>query len=299
MGYAIGIDLGATVTKVLAVALDGAILDERTVATDDGPERRWAANARELVGVVETARGAPARWIGVCGPGLVGLDHRSVAWMAGRMVATIGFEWTRFLGRERFVPVLNDGRAALLGEAWRGAARGARDVVALTLGTGVGGGILSDGRLLNGHIGRAGHVGHMTVDAAGAPDVCAMPGGLDAAIGDATVARRSAGRFADTRALVAAHQAGDAAASAIWLRSVRELACAVASLINIVDPEMVVIGGGIARAGAALFEPLAAELDEVEWRPNGHRVPVRAAELGAHAGALGAARFAMTSGKGL
>ncbi len=297
MGYAIGIDLGATVTKALAVAPDGAILDERTVATDDGPDRHWAPNVRDLIGAVETARGAPAHWVGVCSPGLVGPDHRSVAWMAGRMVATIGFEWTEFLGRERLVPVLNDGQAALLGEAWQGAARGARDVVALTLGTGVGGGILSDGRLLNGRAGRAGHVGHMTVDAAGAPDVCAMPGGLDAAIGDATVARRSAGRFADTRALVTAHLAGDAAASAVWLRSVRELACAVASLINIVDPEVVVIGGGIACAGPALFEPLAATLDEVEWRPNGHRVPVRAAVLGPHAGALGAARFAMTWGE--
>lgn len=210
------------------------------------------------------------------------------------MEATVGFEWTGFLGRERFVPVLNDGQAALLGEVWQGAARGARDVVMLTLGTGVGGGILVDGRLLRGHIGRAGHAGHMTVDAHGPPDLCSMPGGIDDLFGDATVVRRTGGRFPDTAALVAAHEVGDPEASALWLESIHRLACAIASLINIVDPEVVVIGGGIARAGPSLFGPLDETLAKVEWRPNGHRVPLVAARLGSHAGAFGAAWNAIT-----
>jgi glucokinase len=291
MAYAIGVDLGASETKVLAVAEDGAVLAERTAATDDGPHRRWATAVGDLIAGVERERGSPARWLGLCGPGLAAADGRSIAWMAERMEATVGFDWSDFLGRP--VPVLNDGHAALLGEAWRGAARGIDDVAMLTLGTGVGGAIMVGGELLRGAIGRAGHVGHMTVDARGLPSVCRMPGGLDDRIGNATLARRSKGRFRDTRALVAAARRGDEAAAELWRGTIRDLACAIASLVNLVDPALVVVGGGIAEAGADLFEPLAAEMDRVEWRPNGHRVPIRAALLGTHAGALGAARNAM------
>jgi glucokinase len=291
--YAIGIDLGATGTKALAVTADGRVVGERAVATDDGTHRRWAGNVRDLIAAIEAAHGSAA-WVGVCGPGLVRTDHRAVAWMIDRMEATVGFEWTAFLGRTSFVPVVNDGQAALVGEAWLGAARGVRHAAMITLGTGVGGAIIADGRLLTGAIGRAGHIGHATADAFGAPDVCFMPGGIDDLIGNATVARRSDGRFADTRALVAAYRAGDADAAAVWLRSIRALGCVVASVVNIVDPEVVVIGGGIAEAGDALFGPLSTVMDEVEWRPNGHRADIRPARLGGHAGALGAARFAMT-----
>ena len=76
------------------------------------------------------------------------------------------------------------------------------------------------------------------------------------------------------------------------MKSIRALACAVASAINVLDPEAVVIGGGIAQAGDALFAPLAAQLDEVEWRPGGHAVKILPAALGEWAGAIGAAREA-------
>jgi glucokinase len=111
-------------------------------------------------------------------------------------------------------------------------------------------------------------------------------------IGECTVRERTGGRYASTAALVAAHLAGDADATKIWRRSIYALACAVASAINVIDPEIVVIGGGIANAGDALFHPLTAELDRVEWRPAGHRVPIVPAALGEWAGALGAARNA-------
>ncbi len=193
------------------------------------------------------------------------------------------------------VPVLNDAHAAIIGEAWLGAARDRRHVVLLTLGTGVGGAVISDGRLLRGAIGRAGHIGHMSLDPEGAVSITGMPGAIETMIGDCTVASRSNGRFSDTAALVAAHHAGDADATRIWLRSVRALACAIGSCINLFDPEIVVVGGGIAQAGGALFDPLRNELDRIEWRPMGTAVPVVPAQLGEWAGAIGAARNSFPS----
>src|SRR5204863_4564728 len=98
--------------------------------------------------------------------------------------------------------------------------------------TGVGGGLLVDGRLFTGASGRAGHWGHVSLDVDGPPSITGMPGSLEGAIGNCTVAARSQGRFQDTRALVEAYRAGDEVAGQIWLRSVYQLACALASIAN-------------------------------------------------------------------
>jgi glucokinase len=159
----------------------------------------------------------------------------------------------------------------------------------LTLGTGVGGALMVDGRLLRGHLGRAGHLGHVSLDVDGPPDVTNCPGSLEHAIGNVTIAERTGGRFKTTHDLIAASRAGDRLATDVWLQSVRALAAAVASLTNVTDPEVVIIGGGIARAGAALFDPLNEGLDRFEWRPHGRKARVVPAALGEYAGAIGAA----------
>jgi glucokinase len=171
-----------------------------------------------------------------------------------------------------------------------GAARGFKNVILLTLGTGVGGAAMVDGRLLRGHIGRAGHLGHSSLDPDGPPDCAGTPGSIEVAIGNCTIEERSGGRFHTTHDLIAAHLKGDAEASEIWLKSVKALAAAVCSFINILDPEAVIVGGGIARAGAALFGPLQRFLERMEWRPGGHRARILPAQLGEYAGAFGAAR---------
>jgi glucokinase len=117
--------------------------------------------------------------------------------------------------------VLNDGHAALLGEAWLGSARGFQNVILLTLGTGVGGAAILDGKLLRGQIGRAGHLGHICLDPDGPRDVCGTPGSLEVAIGNCTIGERSRGRFQTTHELVAAYRDGDLEAAGIWLESVR------------------------------------------------------------------------------
>lgn len=289
MSLALGIDLGGSSVKAVAVTADGET--RRTYNETFDPERRmhFAETIRELVRRAEKECGGAADSIGLSAPGLASRDQRSIADMPGRLEGLVGLNWGAYLGTGRPVPVSNDAHAALLGEAWLGAARGFENVLLLTLGTGVGGAAMVDGRLLRGHTGKAGHLGHICLDPSGPPDVCHVPGSLEVTIGNCTIADRSRGRFATTHDLVKAHQAGDSFATEIWMKSVRGLACAIGSFTNILDPEAVIVGGGIARAGASLFEPLRRMVSEVEWKVCGHEVKILPAQLGELAGAYGAA----------
>lgn len=293
MNFALGVDLGATNIKLVAVDESGAELARRSEATHDDAGGMWAEVIKHMLAETETALGARAASIGLAAPGLAGRDHRAIAFMPGRLQGLEGLDWTDFLKRAPEVPVLNDAHAALVGEHWLGAAKNFENAILLTLGTGVGGAILSRGALLTGTIGRAGHVGHICLNPEAPKDIVNMPGSVEMMIGDCTIHDRSGGLFHSSRELVAAHLAGDAAASALWQKSVYALSCAIASLVNVLDPEAVIIGGGISRAGAALFEPLQRFMHEVEWRPGGHGVKIVPAQLGDWAGAFGAARFAM------
>src|ERR1041384_1251718 len=293
MDYAVGFDLGGTNIKAVAVTTDGTLLEHSTCPTEDNGSAAWAERVRRQLIALEEGRGTRARWIGVAAPGLVAADGRSIARVSSRLYQLQGLDWTKHLQAAHKIPVLNDAQAALLGEVWQGSARGCRHAVLLTLGTGVGGAILSNGRLMRGRNGRAGDLGHISLNVDGTPDAACIPGSLEDAIGNSTLGRRSGGRFNSTRKIVEAHLAGDAEARDIWLRSVYQLACAVASLINVFDPEVVIIGGGIAAAGDTLFEPLAHFLEQLEWRPQNGPVPVVPARLGGLAGALGAAYNAL------
>jgi len=295
MSYAIGIDLGGSCVKSVAVAKDGRTLAQSSVPFDAGAQMEWADKIREIVAQFRIDQGAEPSCIGLSAPGLAARDGRSIARMPGRLKGLEGLDWATFLKTSSPIPVLNDAHAALLGEAWIGAARGFQNVIMLTLGTGVGGAAIVDGNLLRGHIGRAGHLGHISLDIDGPSDVCGTPGSLEVMIGNCTIADRTNGLFKTTHDLVTAHLAGDPEASYFWLRSVRALACAVASFVNVLDPEAVIIGGGIARAGDALFAPLRECLAEIEWRSAGYEVKVLPATLGELAGAYGAAHNALSA----
>ncbi len=281
---AIGIDIGGTQIKAAAFTGMGDVLVQRTLPTNDG--RGFAMNVRELVANLESLTGRAAT-VGISAPGLADDEGRAIAFMPGRMAGLEGLNWTAWLGRK--ARVLNDAHAALLGEVWQGAARGLQHAILLTLGTGVGGAIWSEGRLLRGRCGRAGHVGHMSLNPYGRPTIARAPGGLEDWIGNHNILERSDGRFATTHELVAAYNGGDTFAAEVWLKSIRALGCAIASLVNVVDPEAVILGGGIAKAGPALFGPLQDVLEEVEWCPGGAQVKILSALLGEWAGTYGAA----------
>jgi glucokinase len=292
MPYAIGIDLGGTNIKAVIVSAEAETFDKSDSAFDPVVLMDWGQKIRALVQKVQKERGEAAA-IGVSAPGLAARDGTAIVRMPQRLQGLEGLNWQHYLGAARPVPVLNDAHAALLGEAWLGAARGFADVFMLTLGTGVGGAALVDGRLLCGHIGRGGHLGHVCLNPDAPPGITGMPGSLEDTIGNCTLWARTSGRFHFTRDLVEAHKAGDRDASRVWLESVRRLACAVASFINVLDPEAAIVGGGIARAGAALFEPLQHWVRQYEWSPTGSHVKILPAELGEFAGAYGAAHNAL------
>ncbi|HEV8132289.1 MAG TPA: ROK family protein [Acidobacteriota bacterium] len=301
MKYSIGVDLGATNIKIVAVDASGHVLAQIREATGDigggsqDPDTlpSWAGKVKSLVVQLESDGGASASSIGIAAPGLAARDNRSIVRMPGRLAGLEGFDWTDFLKRPEMVPVLNDAHAALVGEHWIGAAREFTEAILLTLGTGIGGALLIHGELYQGVRARAGHLGHITLDSSGPPDIIGIPGSLEEAFGECTLQLRSHGKYQSTRQLVEDYRSGKPDAASIWLESVRQLACAIAALINVLDPQAVIIGGGIARSGASLFDPLNCFLEQMEWCVAGDRVKLLAATLGDLSGAIGAARFAM------
>jgi glucokinase len=296
MSYSIGVDLGGTNIKIVVISNDGDVLDYLTCDTADS-DGSWAQTIKQNLELIQKQRAESPGHIGLAAPGLAAKDARSIAYMQGRLKGLQGFVWQDFLDSSARVVVLNDAHAALLGEVWRGAAQGYRNAILLTLGTGVGGAVLVEGGLIKGQIGRAGHLGHVTVNSDGSPDIVNAPGSLEQMIGNYNISERSSGRFTSTRLLVEAHLRGDTEATKIWLRSVHHLAAAVASFITAFDPAIGLVGGGIAQAGPALFDPLRKELDRFEWRPLGHTVQVIPAALGEKAGAIGAAYHAIHAGE--
>jgi glucokinase len=289
--YWLGLDLGGTSIKAVAVTRNGELLCQRSVPFVDR-DMEWARKIRVLVRAWRRALGEPAG-IGLSAPGLAAKDARSIAVMPGRLLGLERLDWTDYLASPTSIPVLNDAHAALLGEVWRGAARGLRNVMLFTLGTGVGGAAMVDGYLLRGAIGRAGHLGHVTVDWNGPRDDFNTAGSLEHFMGNKFIRERTRGRFATTHALVAAAARGDVPARRIWDRSVRALGCSIGSLINVLDPDAVIIGGGIARAGELLFGPLERYVRHYEWQAGGHQARLVRAELGDFAGAYGSAANAL------
>ncbi|MDG2170555.1 MAG: ROK family protein [Opitutales bacterium] len=295
MTWSVGIDIGGTAIKAVAINDRDEIILQRSKPTNDDPDsfRTWVDSAKAILSELESEVGSPANAVGICAPGLADRQHRWISYLPVKLQGIEKFDWTQALGCTDQVPVVNDAHSALLGESWIGAAGGKQDVVLLTLGTGVGGAILSDGRLINGAIGRAGHLGHMSQDIVGEPSIANMPGAIETMIGNSTVEKRSDGKFYSTRDLVKAHEGGDTVATEVWLKSIRALGCAIASYINILDPEVVVLTGGITTAGDSLINPLLTVMEEVEWRPGGHTVPIIFGKLDMWAGAVGAAYAAL------
>ena len=265
MSIAIGIDLGGTRIKGVAVNDQGDVLYQIYADTNDGDNAVWKKAVAETVQSLLEKIKQHSAVIGISAPGLPDDDNSYIAVMPGRMQGLEKLVWKEFLGHPSYV--MNDGIAAMMAEAQFGAAKTKKHAVLLTLGTGVGGAILIDGKPYQGAFNKAGHVGHMVIRDEGDCDVTGMPGSLEECIGNCTVEKRSQGKFSSTKDLLDAFRNGDEFAREIWLKSVQHLAIGIASITNILSPEIIVLGGGITEAGRDLFEPLEKFIEQFlqEW----------------------------------
>ena len=296
---ALGLDLGGTHIKG-ALLHQGEIIDQYHTDTHDLPDDladqsgkgQWKQAMHAMISQAKQRYPNTSLAIGLAAPGIPDSNYTMIKYMPGRLQGLENLSWAEFL-EEPSVSVLNDAQAALLAESRLGAAQQAQNVVLLTLGTGVGGGLLINGKPYGGSFQWAGHVGHTVVDSDGFPDITRVPGSIEEAIGNVSLPRRSFGRYQATHDLVADYRQGNPFASFLWLTSVQKLACTLASLVNLISPDVIVLGGGITKAGEALYEPLEAFMDVYEWRPGGQQTPIRQATFDDYAGAVGAALFAL------
>ncbi|MEY3432140.1 MAG: hypothetical protein RL131_76 [Bacteroidota bacterium] len=289
----IGIDLGGTRIKTVVMNSTGNVLEQMQFPTNDNDQQTWKNSIRDHVNQILEAHKVTSSQIGISAPGLPNRDNSAISFMPGRMQGLENFIWESFLNCP--TKVINDAVAALMAEARLGACKHAKHALMVTLGTGVGGAILIDGKAYQGAFQKAGHVGHMVIDPHGSVGITGMPGSLEQSIGNCTVRERSQGKFNSTHELLDAASHGDAFAKEIWLKSIRNLALGLSSLSNILSPEIIVIGGGIAEANDHLFEPLNDFMEHYEWRPGGQATEIKKAEMGEWAGAIGAAYYALES----
>ena len=308
---ALAVDLGGTKLLIGLVGRDGRVLARRRTATPHGgPEavaraiRDLARSLRDEVGTI----GATIAGVGVAVAGPT--DHgRGVIYDPPNLPG-----WGRetpfgaLLARELDSPVgiENDANAAALGEAWIGAGRGVRDLVYVTVSTGIGSGLILGGRLHRGARGTAGEVGHVIVEPDGPPCRCGARGCLEAmasgpaiagqarqaiARGDVTVLRQFAGRPDELTAAAVADAArgGDTLASDLYRRAGTRIGIVLSNLLALLNPTMIIVGGGVSKAGDLLFHPLREAIRARVYPRPALDVVVAPAELGDDVGLIGAA----------
>lgn len=285
--WVVGVDIGGTNLVVGVVPFDGGDpVGLRTRSTE--PERGADAAVADIVRMAEDAIGETLDLHGgdrsnFCGAGIGcpgPLDLR-----AGTVIATPNLGWRDYPIRDRIADALelpasldNDANCATYGEWWLGAGRGATSLVGITLGTGIGGGLILDGRLVRGASNVAGEIGHTTIDFTGRRCACGNYGCLEAyASGPNIAARAREGLEAgyesilpelvegDLKRITAAtvYDAllrGDHYAHEVMTETAKILGAGIANMVNLLNPERVVVVGGVTRAGEHLFAPLRTEV---------------------------------------
>jgi len=290
MTQLIGIDLGGTAIKLGRFDRQGELLAELQVPTPQPAMPGAIAVAlADAVQQLDPDRLAPLVGIGLPGPmDAAGRVARVCINLPGWQQVPLA-EWLE-PQLQRRVTLANDGNCALVGEAWRGAAQGFRDVLLLTLGTGVGGGVLLGGQLFTGHGGAAAEPGLIGVDPEGPPCNSGNRGSLEQYCSIAGLGRLSA---LDPAELCRLADGGDPLALAVWQRYGHWLGIGLSSLVYVLTPELVLIGGGLSAASHHFLPTVLAELEQRVQAESRAGLEVRRAALGNGAGRLGAARLAL------
>ena len=290
MSQLIGIDLGGTAIKLGRFDRQGALLAELQVPTPQpAMPGALAVALADAVQQLDPDRLAPLVGIGLPGPmDAAGRVARVCINLPGWQQVPLA-EWLE-PQLQRRVTLANDGNCALVGEAWRGAAQGFRDVLLLTLGTGVGGGVLLGGQLFTGHGGAAAEPGLIGVDPEGPPCNSGNRGSLEQFCSIGGLGRLSP---LDPKELCRRADAGDAEALAVWRAYGRWLGIGLSSLVYVLTPELVLIGGGLSAASHHFLPAAEAELEQRVQAESRADLELRRAALGNGAGRLGAARLAL------
>jgi len=313
--FVLGIDVGGTNLVAGCVSTDGArvegLLSEPTRPEEgaDGVIARILDVARRsMAGLAAAVPGAKVDGVGIGAPGP--LDTRR-----GIVLLTPNLGWVDMPLRDRVAKGLglpaaldNDANCAVLGEHWRGAAQGTRQALGVTIGTGIGGGLILDGRLYHGASDCAGEIGHTTIEMNGRRCACGNYGCLEAYASGPAIARRAVeavetgaesslaallrrGPAAVTAQMVyEAATAGDALAREVVQDTARFLGAGIANLVNVYNPEVVVVCGGVTQAGDSLFVPLRREVGRRAFRPAVEVCRILPGALPGTAGVVGAVR---------
>jgi glucokinase len=306
-------DLGGTHLRVATVDRKGTIYCRQMQPTPQAEKPneivRTLINAVHACERTTTDQGATLSAVSVVVPGTVNVAEGVVV-KAPNVPCLDGFRLAAALESELEWPVIleNDANAAGIGEMWRGAARGHRTLICVTLGTGVGGGIILDGKLWRGADGSAAEIGHIGVDPfAGVPCTCGSRGCLEvyaSATAIVRMTREARPRYPNSilhntedltsKKIYQAGKKGDELAIEVFRRMGVYLGIGLASLINVLNPEIVVIGGGLSN-GWELFEKhMHQQVIERAFPIPARRVKIVRAECGDDAGLLGAAQLAFT-----
>lgn len=312
----LGLDLGGTKILALAATGDGAVLGSavRPTPSHDSADRIIAAMAETARAAIAQAGLGPgdAVSVGVAAAGAIDARAGTVV-HSPHLAAMSNTPVAAMLSQRLGLPVVigNDANLAALGEQRFGAGRGVLDLVFITISTGIGGGVIIGGELFTGSAGFAGEIGHMTVDAHGPYGASTTPGAWESLCSGTALARIAGERiaagerssFADlwndtnsgqltARDVFAAARSGDALAKAVIDDAIVYLGAGLTSLVNVLNPEKIIIGGGLSNEWDAYIAPAVALMREQSFAGIGMLVPVVPPELGADAGALGAAALA-------
>ena len=305
----IAADLGGTNLRMAAVDRAGTIVSRNRMSTPSDGNQEDIVSAilsvinefkRELAGTYEFAG------FGAAMPAIVN-SQAGLILRSPNLPQLNDLEFEARFTRELGIPVVleNDANSAAVGERWKGAAQGVRNSIHVTLGTGVGGGIIIDGTLLRGIDGTAGEIGHIAVEPEGYPCGCGSRGCVEqysSAMAIVRLTKESMPKFPESELhsileltpleVFTAGMRGDPLSREVFRLAGTYLGIALGGLVNVLNPEVIVIGGGVSAGWDLFIEPLQSEILRRAFQHPGERVKLMRSELGDDAGILGAAFLA-------
>jgi len=314
--YCLGIDFGGTNTKfcLLDSRMEGSeVVQLRTAGNSKEIVQQMVCGCQELM----AENGVKVRevaGVGIGSPGPLDLDEGTIL-ATPNIPGMDGLAIRDLVGQGLSMPATleNDANAAAYGEYICGAGAGAKDMVLLTLGTGIGSGIIIEGKLLHGSHGIGAEIGHMCVEPDGEQCGCGQKGCLERYSSATYIAERARELIEDkgrngllaavlaqsgrltAKDIVEAVGAGDAFAEEVWDRGMRYLAIACVNICRIFDPDQIILAGGMTNAGRHLLDPLRRHFSSLHWSITEVKTRIDIATLGDNAGAIGAAGVAWSA----